>query len=90
MQMLVMTNLMALFGNTWLHVVLVVSLHPLFYSLLTHSHFPADLDMVYDTHRGYTYRQRIEKDEKRFRFADVNKDNQLDREEFGSFLHPRK
>ncbi len=47
-----------------------------------------DLDMEYDHHRHQTYRQRIERDSKRFKAADRNGDEKLDRDDFADFLHP--
>lgn len=49
-----------------------------------------DLDMIYDTHRQQSYRQRMERDNRRFKVADRNGDKKLDREEFASFLHPEE
>ena len=47
-----------------------------------------DPEEIFDHHRNLTYKQRIERDERRFKLADENGDGKLDREEFADFLHP--
>lgn len=47
-----------------------------------------DMNMMFDHHRNITYRQRIAKDERRFKLADENGDGKMNREEFADFLHP--
>ena len=45
---------------------------------------------MYDEHRKLTYNQVIARDEKRFRAADRDGDQKLNREEYADFLHPGK
>lgn len=49
-----------------------------------------DLEEMYDHHRNMTYRQRIQKDERRFKVADQDGDGKMDKEEFADFLHPEE
>ena len=43
---------------------------------------------MYDEHRQLTYNQVIERDERRFKAADRDGDERLNREEYADFLHP--
>ena len=43
---------------------------------------------MYDEHRKLTYNQVIDRDEKRFKAADRDGDQKLNREEYADFLHP--
>ena len=52
--------------------------------------FPVDKESMYDEHRQLTYNQVIARDEKRFRAADRDGDQKLNREEYADFLHPGK
>ena len=43
---------------------------------------------MYDEHRQLTYNQVIGRDERRFKAADRDGDDKLNREEYGDFIHP--
>ncbi|XP_063052584.1 calumenin-B [Engraulis encrasicolus] len=43
-----------------------------------------------DSEDGISYRQMMERDERRFKMADSNKDGHADKEEFTAFLHPEE
>ena len=43
---------------------------------------------MYDEHRKLMYNQVIDRDEKRFKAADRDGDQKLNREEYADFLHP--
>ena len=45
---------------------------------------------MYDEHRQLMYNQVIARDEERFRGADRDGDQKLNREEYANFLHPGK
>ena len=45
---------------------------------------------MYDEHRQLMYNQVIARDEKRFRGANKDGDQKLNREEYADFLHPGK
>lgn len=47
-----------------------------------------DLEEIYDDRRNTTYKERFERDGKKFKVADENSDGRLDKEEFANFLHP--
>lgn len=49
-----------------------------------------DRDEMYDSHRQLTYNQMMERDERRFKQADLDNDGNLNREEFADFLHPEE
>ena len=49
-----------------------------------------DSDEIYDKHRQLSFKAAQERDKRRFDAADMNKDGQLDKKEYGVFLHPRK
>ncbi len=46
------------------------------------------MDEIYDQHRNMTYKNKISKDERRFKTADEDGDGKMNREEFADFLHP--
>lgn len=50
-------------------------------------HSPADDP---DPDDGFSYRQMMARDERRFKMADQNKDLKADKEEFTAFLHPEE
>ncbi|KAL5503600.1 hypothetical protein EMCRGX_G010573 [Ephydatia muelleri] len=51
---------------------------------------PYDPSDIYDKHRQQTYKEAQDLDKRRFDAADMNKDGQLDKKEYGVFLHPQE
>lgn len=47
-----------------------------------------DPEAIYDTNRQITYKQKIERDVRKFKGTDKNNDGRLSKEEFAGFLHP--
>ena len=48
------------------------------------------MNRIYDQHYQTTVQQEIDRDMKKFKLADRNKDQVLDRDEYVDFLHPGK
>lgn len=62
--------------------------------LCQHSLFTAtvlsDRDQIHDKNRNLTYREVITRYERRYRVADKDGNQLLDKDEFADFLHPRE
>ena len=43
-----------------------------------------------DPEDGFSYRQMMSRDERRFKMADLNTDGKANKEEFTAFLHPEE
>jgi len=46
------------------------------------------LNDIYDTYRQLTFKDAINRDERRFKAADLNKDWKFTKDEYGAFVHP--
>lgn len=47
-----------------------------------------DPSAIFDHNRHITFKEKIERDERKFKATDKNKDGRLNKDEFAGFLHP--
>lgn len=58
-----------------------------FYTVVIFERFVADDS---DPEDGYSYKQMMARDERRFKMADLDNDMKANKEEFTAFLHPEE